>query len=131
MAPAEAPVAAIGEFERALSRHTAADSMLAAGNAVQLSQERGLGLVAVLQRALRGLPGQVLGSHFVNLLRGLPRGLSGMERLPDGTAVIQRTIREAVAFSAEPLPDALFEPPAEFRRAERGSRAGSGSEKAP
>jgi hypothetical protein len=131
MAPAEAPVAAIGEFERALSRHTAADSMLAAGNAVQLSQERGLGLVAVLQRALRQLPGQVLASHFVNLLRGLPRGLSGMERLPDGTAVIQRTIREAVAFSAEPLPDALFEPPAEFRRAERGSRAGTGGEKAP
>ena len=131
MAPADAPVAAIGGFERALARHTAADSMLAAGNAVQLAEERGLGLVAVLQRTLRGLPGQVLGSHFVNLLRGLPRGLSGMERLPDGTAVVQRTVREAVAVRVDPLPDELFEPPPGFRRAERGVRAESTDEKAP
>lgn len=131
LAPPDSPAAELGRFERDLAAATAADTMLAAGNAVQLSQARGLGLVAVLERARRGLPGQVLSSHFVNLLRGLPRGLSGVERLPDGTAVVQRTVREAIAVTADPLPDALFEPPPGFRRAERGARAGPGGEKAP
>jgi hypothetical protein len=82
-----------------------------------------MGLVAVLQRALRDLPGAVLASHFVNHLRGLPRGLSGVERLADGTAVVQRTVRETVALEVAPLPDSLFVPPPAYRRAERSPAA--------
>jgi hypothetical protein len=130
IAPAGSPADEAARFERELARTTAADSLLASANAVQLAQARGLGLVTVLQRALRELPGSVLASHFVNLLRGLPRGLSGVERLADGTAVVQRTVRETVLLEAAPLPDSLFVPPPGFRRAERGGRAGRG-EKAP
>jgi len=130
IAPAGSPADELTRFERELARTTAADSLFAAGNAVQLAQARGLGLVSVLQRALRDLPGSVLASHFVNLLRGLPRGLSGVERLPDGTAVVQRTVRETTLLDAAALPDSLFVPPPGYRRAERGARAGRG-EKAP
>ena len=124
LAPAGGPVGEVAGFELELARLTAADSMLAAANAVQLSQARGMGLVTVLQRARRGLAGTVLASHFVNLLRGLPPGLSGFERLPDGSAVVQRTVREAVELATDPLPDALFEPPPGFRRGDRTGRAG-------
>jgi hypothetical protein len=129
-APPGSPLEEVGRFDRALARATAADSLLTAGNAVQIAQQRGLGLVAVLQRTLRGLPGGVVASHFVNLLRGLPRGLAGVERLPDGSAVVQRTVRTPLLVATDPLPDSLFTPPAGFRRAERGARAGRG-EKAP
>lgn len=130
IAPVGGPADEVTRFERELARTTAADSLFAAANAVQLAQARGLGLVAVLERAVRGLPGSVLASHFVNLLHGLPRGLSGVERRADGTAVVQRTVRETLLLDAAALPDSLFVPPPSFRRAERGARAGRG-EKAP
>jgi hypothetical protein len=130
LAPPGSPLEEVTRFERALAGATASDSLLAAGNAVQLSRQRGLGLVAVLQRALRELPGAIVASHFVNLVRGLPRGLAGVERLPDGSAVVQRTVRTTRLVAAGALPDSLFTPPPGFRRAERGARAGRG-EKAP
>jgi len=114
----------LGRFERDLANATGGDSLLNAGNRVQVAGTRGLGLVALIQRELRRLPGTVLASHFTNLLKGLPRGLAGMERLPDGTAIIQRTIREAVAVDPAPVPATLFEPPAEFRRVLRGGGSG-------
>ncbi|MEO6463383.1 MAG: hypothetical protein ABIP29_09930 [Candidatus Eisenbacteria bacterium] len=129
-APAGSPLEEVARFDRELSRATASDSLLAAGNAVQLARHRGLGLVAVLQRSRRALAGGVVASHFVNLLRGLPRGLSGVERLPDGSAVVQRTVRTPLLVVTDPLPDSLFTPPAGFRRAERGARVGR-DEKAP
>ena len=125
IAPPESPVGELGRFERDLARVTGGDSLLEAGNAVQISAQRGLGLVALIQRELRRQPGTVLASHFSNLLRGLPRGLTGVERLPDGTAIVQRTIREAVAVDTTPAPEDLFEPPAGFRRVERGTRSGA------
>jgi len=130
LAPPGSPLDELARFERGLARVTAADSLLAAGNAVQVAQQRGLGLVAVLQRERRALPGAVLASHFVNLLRGLPRGMTGIERLPDGSAVIQRTVRTPLLVATDSQPDSLFVPPADFRRAERGTRAGR-AEKAP
>ncbi len=120
LAPPDSPAGELGRFERDLAQATGGDSLLAAGNAVQIAGQRGLGLVALIQRELRRQSGTVLASHFSNLLKGLPRGLVGVERLPDGTAIIQQTIREAVAVDAAPVPAALFEPPAEFRRVERG-----------
>jgi hypothetical protein len=133
LAPPGSPLDEVTRFERALAGATGSDSLLAAGNAVQLSRQRGLGLVAVLQRALRELPGAIVASHFVNLVRGLPKGLSGVERLADGTAVVQRTVRTTVLVAAGALPDSLFTPSPGFRQAERGARAGrAGSgEKAP
>lgn len=125
LAPPDSPAGELGRFERELAHATGGDSLLDAGNAVQISGQRGLGLVALIQRELRRLPGTVLASHYTNLLKGLPRGLTGVERLPDGTAVVQRTVREAVAIDAAPAAPALFEPPLEFRRVERGGRAGS------
>ena len=130
LAPEGSPLDEVTRFDRALAAATGSDSLLAAGNAVQLARQRGLGLVAVLQRALRQLPGAIVASHFVNLVRGLPRGLAGVERLPDGSAVVQRTVRTTLLAAAGPLPDSLFTPPPGFRRAERGARAGRG-EKAP
>ena len=126
LAPPDAPVAELGQFEQALAARTGADTLLATGSATQIASQHGLGLVAVLLRARKAVRGTPLASHFVNLLRGLPRGLSGFERLPDGTAVVQRTIREAVYLADDPLPGTLFEPPPGFRRAVRGARAGAG-----
>ena len=56
--------------------------------------------------------------------------MTGIERLPDGSAVIQRTVRTPLLVATDSLPDSLFVPPADFRRAERGTRAGR-AEKAP
>jgi hypothetical protein len=92
---------------------------------VQIAGQRGLGLVALIQRELRRQPGTVLASHFSNLLKGLPRGLTGVERLADGTAVVQRTIRETVAIDTTAAPEGLFDPPPGFRRVERGARSGT------
>ncbi len=125
IAPPDSPVGEMGRFERDLARVTGGDSLLDAGNAVQISGQRGLGLVALIQRELRRQPGTVLASHFSNLLRGLPRGLTGVERLPDGTAIVQRTIREAVAIDTTAVPEGLFDPPPGFRRVERGARSGA------
>jgi len=119
LAPADSPAGELGRFEREHAATTGADSLLEAGNAVQVSGQKGLGLVALLARARRKLPGTVLSSHYTNRLRGLPRGLTGVEREADGTAVLQRTVREAVAVVAEPIPAALFEPPLDARRVER------------
>ena len=114
LAPASSAPGELKRFERDFARATESDSFLAAANAVQLSQVRGQGLVSVLQRALRGLPGYPLESTFVNLLHGLPRGLNlgeGVERRPDGSVVVQKTVREAIAISEAPLAAELFEVP--------------------
>jgi len=111
--PASAP-AEVRRFEQEFARATAADSFLAAANAVQLAQARGQGLVSVLQRAVRGLPGYPLESTFINLLHGLPRGLQlgeGVERRPDGAVIVQRTVRQALAISDAPLAPERFEVP--------------------
>ena len=114
LAPATSAPGELKRFEHDFARATDSDSFLAAANAVQLSQVRGQGLVSVLQRALRGLPGYPLESTFVNLLHGLPRGLNlgeGVERLPDGSVVVQKTVRQAIAISDAPLAADLFEVP--------------------
>jgi hypothetical protein len=111
--PASAP-GELKRFEQDFARATASDSFLAAASAVQLSQARGQGLVSVLQRAVRALPGYPLESSFVNALHGLPRGLSlgeGVERRPDGAVIVQRTARQAIAISDAPIPADRFEVP--------------------
>jgi hypothetical protein len=114
LAPAGSAPAELKRFEQDFARATASDSFLAAANAVQLTRVRGQGLVSVLQRALRALPGYPLESSFVNLLHGLPRGLTlgdGVERRPDGAIVVQRTVRRAVALSDAPIAPDRFELP--------------------
>jgi hypothetical protein len=114
LAPPSSAPGELKRFERDFARATASDSFLSAANAVQLAQARGQGLVSVLQRALRALPGYPLESTFVNLLHGLPRGLNlgeGVERRADGSVVIQRTVREAIALSDGPSPPDRFEVP--------------------
>ena len=122
LAPASSAASEIHRFERDFARATAADSFLAAANAVQLSQVHGQGLVSVLQRAIRALPGYPLESSFVNLLYGLPKGLNigDVERRPDGAVVVQRTVRRAVALSNAPLAAAQFEVPKGLRPVDRG-----------
>jgi hypothetical protein len=117
LAAPHSPLTEITRFETAFARATVADSFLAAANAVQLTQARGQGLVSVLQRAIRGLPGFALESSFVNLLHGLPKGLNlgDVERRPDGAIVVQRTRRQAIAVSNSPLADASFEVPKELQ----------------
>ena len=114
LAPPSSAPGELRRFEQDFARATASDSFLAAANAVQLAQARGQGLVSVLQRALRGLPGYPLESTFVNLLHGLPRGLElgeGVERRPDGAVIVQRTVRRAIAISDAPLAPERFELP--------------------
>lgn len=114
LAPLASAPGEVRRFEQDFARATASDSFLAAANAVQLAQARGQGLVSVLQRALRGLPGYPLESTFVNVLHGLPRGLElgeAVERRPDGSVVVQRTVRQAVSISDAPLPAERFEVP--------------------
>jgi hypothetical protein len=121
LAPASSAAWELRRFEQDFARATAADSFLAAANAVQLSQVRGQGLVSVLQRAIRALPGYPLESTFVNLLYGLPRGLNmgDVERRPDGAVVVQRTVRRAIALSSAPLAGAQFEVPRDLRPVDR------------
>jgi hypothetical protein len=114
LAPLSSAPGELRRFEQDFARVTASDSFLAAANAVQLAQARGQGLVSVLQRALRGLPGYPLESTFVNVLHGLPRGLQlgeGVERRPDGSVIVQRTVRQAVSISDAPLTAERFEVP--------------------
>lgn len=122
MAGANSAAADLRRFEREFSHATLADSFLAAANAVQLSMVRGQGLVAVIQRAIRAVPGYPLESHFVNLLHGMPEGMQGVERLPDGAVVVQRTRRQAIGLSPMPIAADMFEVPAGYRRVERGGR---------
>jgi hypothetical protein len=121
LAPPGSAATDIKRFEQDFARVTAADSFLAAANAVQLSQAKGQGLVSVLQRAVRALPGFPLESSFVNLLHGLPKGLSlgDVERQPDGAVVVQRTWRRAIALSNEPLPAERFTVPPELKEVAR------------
>ena len=114
LAPTSSAPGELRRFEQDFARATASDSFLAAANAVQLSQARGQGLVSVLQRAVRALPGYPLESTFVNVLHGLPRGLQlgeGVERRPDGAVIVQRTDRQAIAISDAPLAADRFEVP--------------------
>jgi hypothetical protein len=114
LAPPSSAPGQVRRFEQDFARATAADSFLAAANAVQLAQARGQGLVSVLQRAVRGLPGYPIESTFVNVLHGLPRGLElgeGVERRPDGAVIVQRTIRRALSISDAPLGAERFEVP--------------------
>lgn len=110
LAPAGSAATELRRFEQDFARATSADSFLAAANAVQLSQARGQGLVSVLQRAMRELPGFALESSFSNLLHGLPKGLNlgAAERRPDGAVVIQKTWRRAIALSNAPIADERF-----------------------
>ena len=121
LAPKGSPASDIMRFEQDFARATAADSFLAAANAVQLSQAKGQGLVSVLQRAVRALPGYPLESSFVNLLHGLPKGLSlgDVERQPDGAVVVQRTWRRAIALSNAPIPEERFTVPPELKEVAR------------
>ena len=114
LAPLASAPGELRRFEQDFARATVSDSFLAAANAVQLAQARGQGLVSVLQRALRALPGYPLESTFINRLHGLPRGLElgeGVERRPDGAVIVQRTVREAIAISDAPLAAERFEVP--------------------
>jgi len=106
----------VARFEEAFARATAADSFVIAPNAVQLAQSRGQGLVSVLTRALRRLPGFALASSYENVLYGVPKGMAGMERRPDGGVVVQRTRREPLELSRAALPATRFDVPAGYRR---------------
>jgi len=121
LAPSGSGVSDLKRFEQDFARATAADSFLAAANAVQLSQAKGQGLVSVLQRAVRSLPGYPLESSFVNLLHGLPKGLNmgDVERRPDGAVVVQRTLRRAIALSNAPIPEERFTVPPELKEVAR------------
>lgn len=122
MTGANSPLAELRRFEQDFARVTASDSFLVAASAVQLTQVRGQGLVSVLQRAVRGLPGYPLESTFVNVLHGLPKGLSlgDAERRLDGAIIVQRTTRRAVALSDAPLEAAAFEVPAGLKAVHSG-----------
>jgi len=121
LAPQGSAASDIRRFEQDFARATGADSFLTAANAVQLSQAKGQGLVSVLQRAVRMVPGYALESSFVNLLHGLPKGLNlgGVERRPDGAVVVQRTWRRAIALSNAPLPEERFTVPPELKEVVR------------
>lgn len=122
LAPPDSPLMELKKFEQDFARVTVSDSFLAVANAVQLTQVRGQGLVSVLQRAIKGLPGYPLESSFVNLLHGLPKGLNlgDVERRPDGAVVVQRTVRRAVALSGAPLADEQFEVPKDLKAVRSG-----------
>jgi len=111
----------VARFEHAFERATAADSFLAAPNGLQLAQARGQGLVSVLTRAVHRLPGFAMASSYENVLFGLPKGLTGVERRADGAVVVQRTLREALEFSTAALPAARFAVPAGYRRLTGGA----------
>jgi hypothetical protein len=116
MAPAGSAPDEVARFEEAFARATAADSFMVAPNAVQLAQSRGQGLVSVLTRALRRLPGFALASSYENVLYGVPKGMAGMDRRPDGGVVVQRTRRDPLELSHTALPVTRFEVPAGYRR---------------
>lgn len=122
MTGASSPLAELRRFEQDFARVTASDSFLVAASAVQLTQVRGQGLVSVLQRAVRSLPGYPLESTFVNLLHGLPKGLSlgDAERRPDGAVIVQRTTRRAIALTVATLEAAAFEVPAGLKAVNSG-----------
>ncbi len=127
LAPPGSALDEIMRFEESFAHATLSDSFLAAPTDIQLSQWRRQGLLGVVQRAVRQLPGYPLATHFVNLLVGMPAGLQGVERRPDGSVVVQRARREPVSLSRDPLPPGTFDlPPGLMRvvRVERGERAG-------
>jgi len=126
MAPPGSVPDEVARFEAAFARATAADSFLVAPNAVQLSGTRGQGLVSVLTRALRRLPGFALSSSYENVLYGVPKGMAGMDRRPDGGVVVQRTRRETLELSHAALPASRFEVPAGYRRLGPGLGAPGG-----
>ncbi len=116
MAPESSPAGPLAEFDHAFARATCADSFFAAPNAVQLAQAPGQGLVSVLTRALRRLPGYALASSFENVLYGVPKGLTGVERRADGSVLVQRTRRQALELTTLTLPPARFDVPRDYRR---------------
>jgi hypothetical protein len=116
LAPPDSPAGELARFDSLFAHATGADSLLLAATDAQLAAVRGQGMVSIIERAVRRQPGYPLASSFVNLLSGLPRGLQGFERLPDGTAIMQRLMRETIALDTAPLDPGLFEPPADMRR---------------
>ncbi|MGH7726631.1 MAG: hypothetical protein ACREOU_14480 [Candidatus Eiseniibacteriota bacterium] len=125
LAPPGSEVEELFQFEKTFAKATLSDSFLATPTDIQLSQWRNQGLVGVLQRAVRRLPGYPLATHFVNLLTGMPPGLTGVERKPDGSIVVQRARREPVALVRDPIPATMFEVPKGLARVERGKPGGS------
>jgi hypothetical protein len=116
VASADSPLGEIQAFEREFAQATFADSFLAGANAVELSQSRGQGLISVLRRAGRALPGYPIASHYRNVIRGLPKGMSGVDRAPDGSVVVQRSYREPTRLETDAVDPSVFEVPRGFRR---------------
>jgi hypothetical protein len=128
IAPPGSPFGEMMEFEREFSKATHADSLLKTMNAVELSQSRGQGLISVLRRAARKLPGFVVASHFRNVILGLPKGMSGVERLDDGSVVVQRSVRVPALMQSSMIEDQVFEVPPGYRRDVAGEgRSGAGA----
>jgi len=116
LAPAGSAATPLLEFERAFARATDADSFFAAPNAVQLAQAHGQGLLTVLTRAVRQLPGFALESSYENVLFGIPKGLTGVQHRPDGGVIVQRTVRRTLALESVTLPPGRFDVPRTYRR---------------
>ncbi len=116
IAPLESPLGEMARFERTFAHATLSDSFLAGANAVELSQARNQGLIAVLRREARKLPGFTVASHYRNVILGLPKGMSGVERTPEGAVVVQRSVREAIRFDTAPIDAMTFEIPQGYKR---------------
>ena len=116
IAPADSPLGELSAFEKDFAHATYADSFLAGANAVELSQARGQGLISVLRRAGRRLPGYAVASHYRNVIRGLPKGMTGVERSADGSVVVQRSVREPTRLVTDAIDPAVFEVPPGYRR---------------
>jgi hypothetical protein len=126
MAPPGSPADPLAQFERSFARATAADSFLAAPNAVQLAEAHGQGLVTVLMRAVRRVPGFALESSYENALYGVPKGMTGVERRADGGVVVQRTRRRTLELATVTLTPGRFDVPRGYRRLGGGVVGGAG-----
>jgi hypothetical protein len=126
IAPPDSPFGEAARFEQEFAHATLADSFLAGANAVELSQTRGQGLISVLRREARKLPGYLVASRYRNVILGLPKGMSGVERTPDGAVVVQRAVREPTGLATAEIDDAVFEIPPGYRRDVAGEDEGGG-----
>ena len=116
LAPPDSPLGDLQRFEREFAHVTLSDSLLAGLNAVELSQSRGQGVISVLRREERKLPGFPIAAHYRNVIYGLPKGLSGVERTRDGAVIVQRSVREPTLVELSPIDPSVFEVPAGYRR---------------
>ena len=56
------------------------------------------------------------------MIRGLPKGMSGVERAEDGSVVVQRSLREPTRIETAAIDPDTFEVPEGFRRDVAGEK---------